>query len=576
MQQNNYDIEKIFEEIENELISSMKRTLWSHKKDEETKGFNWPQWQALKLKHLEDFRKNNKDIFKKYNKDIDYATKKEMKKQFREGASRTNKGAKTVKQAIDMATHDFLAKGFNCIEYSNGSRHNIADYCDMAIRTANKRANLMGEGEMRKKLGNPLVYISRHNGACDKCSPWQGRVYIDDVYSGGTEEDGKYPLLSTAIDGGLFHPRCQHGSSTYYPDINDEPEEVTKAFNNSEHEDTYTQALQRQKRQYERLALGSLLSENITNYQSKALELQNQIEGSTIEVNNLPSQFTTKNEIDNTNIALEFINNQKNANPKVVQLFKNMNNNTKIPFKISHAKNYMLEIKRKSNNIDSVKLVIPNLTNRNIGNIQTWLHENMHFIDFIKSNKSMYDYQGFFSTKKISLQTAIRNSGSSMGKEIKDLFNKFNSQYEKEKNVILDKTNKLIKKLDDDYVKNIQGKTANEYAKIYKEYKKKYNQISNQYKIDIDIIGRDIMGGGVNQLQDIYDALSSGNYRDMGIVKYGHGSKYYNNINSRVKEIVANFSSLSISRPDLIEMLKKDKPKLVEELNNLIDEMLRE
>ena len=84
------------------------------------------------------------------------------------------------------------------------------------------------------------------------------------------------------------------------------------------------------------------------------------------------------------------------------------------------------------------------------------------------------------------------------------------------------------------------------------------------------------MGGGVNQLQDIYDALSSGNYRDMGIVKYGHGSKYYNNINTKVKEIVANFSSLSISRPDLIEMLKKDKPKLVEELNNLIDEMLRE
>ncbi|MFR7544786.1 MAG: phage minor capsid protein [Clostridia bacterium] len=641
MQQNNYDIEKIFEEIENELISSMKRTLWSHKKDEETKGFDWPQWQALKLKHLEDFRKNNKDIFKKYNKDIDYATKKEMKKQFREGASRTNKGAlkagiikkedsqlsgsffglndrkikalmksitndindvkyaalrmaddqyrqiiykaevfantgaKTVKQAIDMATHDFLARGFNCIEYSNGSRHNIADYCDMAIRTANKRANLMGEGEMRKKLGNPLVYISRHNGACDKCSPWQGRVYIDDVYSGGTKEAGQYPLLSTAIEGGLFHPRCQHGSSTYYPDINDEPEEVTKAFN-TEHEDEYTQALQRQKRQYERLALGSLLPENITNYQSKALELQNQIEGSTIEVNNLPSQFTTKNEIDNTNIALEFINNQKNANPKVVQLFKNINNNTKIPFKISHTKNYMLEIKRKSNNIDSVKLVIPNLTNRNIGNIQTWLHENMHFIDFIKSNKSMYDYQGFFSTKKISLQTAIRNSGSSMGKEIKDLFNKFNSQYEKEKNVILDKTNKLIKKLDDDYVKNIKGKTANEYAKIYKEYKKKYNQISNQYKIDIDIIGRDIMGGGVNQLQDIYDALSSGNYRDMGIVKYGHGSKYYNNINTKVKEIVANFSSLSISRPDLIEMLKKDKPKLVEELNNLIDEMLRE
>lgn len=347
--QNDYDIKKIFEQIENDLISSMKRTLWSHKEDEKTKGFKWPQWQALKLKQLEDFRKNNKKVFKKYNKQINFFTKIRMKKQFREGASRTNKkaikagiikkedsqlsgsffglndrkikalmksttkdinnvkyatlrmandqyrqiiykaevyantGAKTVKQAIDMASKEFLLKGFNCIEYKNGSRHNIADYCDMAIRTANKRANLMGEGEIRKKLGNSLVYISKHSGACDKCAKWQGRVYIDDVWSGGKEEDGKYPLLSTAIEGGLFHPGCEHGSSTYYPEINNEPEEVTQALNN-EHEDEYTQALQRQKRQYERLAIGSLLPKNVLTYQNKVNELKNQIESSKIEL----------------------------------------------------------------------------------------------------------------------------------------------------------------------------------------------------------------------------------------------------------------------------------------------------
>lgn len=348
--QDDYNIEKIFEEIENELISSMRRTLWSHKEDEEAESFDWPQWQALKLKQMEDFKENNKEIFKSHSKDIDYFTKIQMKKQFREGASRTNKeaikagfikkedsqlggsffglndrkikalikstrkdindvkyatlrmandqyrqiiykaqvfantGAKTVKQAIDMATKDFLAKGFNCIEYKNGSRHNIADYCDMAIRTANKRANLMGEGEMRKKLGNPLVYISKHGGACDKCSPWQGRVYIDNIWSGGTEKDGEYPLLSTAIEGGLFHPRCQHGSSTYYEEINKEPEEVTEALNN-EHEDEYTQYLQRRKRQYERLALGSLDNENIEKYNNKVSELKNEIENDRIESN---------------------------------------------------------------------------------------------------------------------------------------------------------------------------------------------------------------------------------------------------------------------------------------------------
>lgn len=347
--QNDYDIEKIFEQIENDLISSMKRTLWSHKKDEEAKGFNWPQWQSLKLKQLEDFRKNNQEIFKNYNQDIKYVTKIQMKKQFREGASRTNKealkagiikkedsqlsgsffglndrkikalmksttkdindvkyatlrmandqyrqiiykaevyantGAKTVQQAIDMATKDFLARGFNCIEYKNGSRHNIADYCDMAIRTANKRANLMGEGEMMKKLGITTCYVSKHGGACDKCSPWQGRVYIDDVWAGGKKEDGKYPLLSTAINGGLWHPRCRHGRSIYYEGVNDEPEEVTQALNN-EHEDEYTQALQRQKRQYERLALGSLLPENVLTYQNKVNELQSLIESSKIEL----------------------------------------------------------------------------------------------------------------------------------------------------------------------------------------------------------------------------------------------------------------------------------------------------
>ena len=38
-----------------------------------------------------------------------------------------------------MASKDFLTRGFNCIEYSNGSRHNIVDYCDMAIRTGKQK-----------------------------------------------------------------------------------------------------------------------------------------------------------------------------------------------------------------------------------------------------------------------------------------------------------------------------------------------------------------------------------------------------------------------------------------------------
>lgn len=401
--QNEYDIKKVMEEIELQLISSMKRTLWSHKEDEKAKGFDWPQWQALKIKQFEDYKKANKEIFNNTTKDLNKYIYIHMKDQFKEGASRTNKsaiqsgiirkedsqlsgsffglnhrkldalikttkndmkdvkyatlrmandqyrqiiykaqvfantGAGTVKQAIDMASRDFLARGFNCIEYKDGTRHNIADYCDMAIRTANKRANLMGEGEMRKKLGNSLVYVSKHGGACDKCTPWEGRVYIDDVWSGGTEKDGKYPLLSTAISGGLFHPRCYHGVSTYYEGINDEPEEVIKAKQNYNEEDKYTQYLQQRQKQYQRLVAGSLLPENVLNYQNKANELQKQIESSKIGLSNeeqyavnqyISSESYKINELLRNNLKLDNIQqNIVNNLDKALDKCKNYNGN---------------------------------------------------------------------------------------------------------------------------------------------------------------------------------------------------------------------------------------------------------
>lgn len=356
-----YDIKKIYEQIELDLISSMQRTLGLHQKDEDLKGFKWPQWQALKLKQIKDFRKNNVDIFGEYDNNIKGYIHKAIKSQFKEGARKVNKeaikagfldnnsaglggsffgindrkvkaminsmdtdlenirtatlrmsndvyrstiykasqmansGAKTLNEAIDMATKDFLARGFNCIEYKDGRRINIADYADMAVRTATKRANLMGEGELRKQIGNPLVYVSKHGTSCDKCGKWQGRVYIDDVWSGGKAEDGKYPLLSTAIAGGLYHNRCRHGQSTYFEGINDEPEEVQE--NEHNHNDEYIQELQRRKKQYERLATGSLFSNNVKNYSNKASDLQNQINSATI---------VEKNEIDGET-KLEYI-----------------------------------------------------------------------------------------------------------------------------------------------------------------------------------------------------------------------------------------------------------------------------
>lgn len=132
-----------------------------------------------------------------------------------------NTGAGTYEKAVDMTCKDMLNAGLNCVEYKNGARHTLSDYADMAIKTANKRAYLRGEGEERAKYGLSLVVVNSRQGGCPDCACYIGKIFIDDVYSNGKKSDGDYPLLSTAIANGLFHPRCKDSTSTYYPEIDD-------------------------------------------------------------------------------------------------------------------------------------------------------------------------------------------------------------------------------------------------------------------------------------------------------------------------------------------------------------------
>lgn len=169
-----------------------------------------------------------------------------------------NAGAKSLNQAIDMATRDFLDKGFNTITFSDGRQMNIASYAEMALRTASQRAVFTGEGAKREEWGIHTVVVSAHPNCSELCLPWQGRVYIDDVYSGGKAGDGDYPLLSTAMRGGLFHPNCRHNKGTYFPGISELPKPVDNqkalATYKAEQKQRY---MERQIRKYSRREVGS-------------------------------------------------------------------------------------------------------------------------------------------------------------------------------------------------------------------------------------------------------------------------------------------------------------------------------
>ena len=72
--------------MEKELISSMKRNLKRHLKEEEKVGFKYTQWQAEKLKELSRFRKQNKSIIGKYTSGINKEVAKHIQEEVKQGS----------------------------------------------------------------------------------------------------------------------------------------------------------------------------------------------------------------------------------------------------------------------------------------------------------------------------------------------------------------------------------------------------------------------------------------------------------------------------------------------------------
>lgn len=295
-----YDIAKLYQEMELELIASLKRNLLRHELKEIEENMEYPQWQALKLRDIQRIKRENQDIIGKYTSNIPKDVKKIIKEEYKQGKKeaislfndanrgkrrlnesffKTNNkkvkamideingtfkeaekaifrmsndvyqktifkagfylshGAVNLKQAINIAMKDFAKRGINCIEYKDGRRVNIADYARMAVRTASQRARLMAEGDFRKRLKRTLVKITKHGTSCKYCKVYEQQILVDDVYSGGVP-DGKHELLSSAMSKGLFHPNCRHKAPTYYEELDElKYEQIAKSATAKEEEE---------------------------------------------------------------------------------------------------------------------------------------------------------------------------------------------------------------------------------------------------------------------------------------------------------------------------------------------------
>ncbi|MCF0149672.1 MAG: capsid protein, partial [Clostridium sp.] len=375
-----YDIRKIFEQMELDLISSMRRAFYFHQNEQKKEGFEWEQWQLSKLRAMEQYRARNRKIVSKYNKPIQDAINRELRGNFSKGEGKVEKlfnkinqvlkwrkrehqsiefpddidtstlkgymakelgspgaipqeknffgvnekklealistvnndlnkaqysvlrkmddvyrqtifkthmylqnGAKTLNQAIDMSTKDFLDKGINSIEYKNGAKVNISSYAEMALRTANHRAMLLGEGKKRDEYGIHLVVVSAHANTCKMCEPWQGKIVIDDIFSHPSNEyiekyKDKYKLLSEAIDKGLLHPNCRHALITYFEGITTLPKvqdgkEAIKTYEAEQKQRAY----ERDIRKWKRIEAGLVDEENKIKAANNVRKLQNKL-----------------------------------------------------------------------------------------------------------------------------------------------------------------------------------------------------------------------------------------------------------------------------------------------------------
>ena len=188
-------------------------------------------------------------------------------------------------KAVDMATHDFLLKGIQSVTYKNGAKHNISSYAEMAIRTGNKRAYLMGEGNAHDKFGIHTVRVNKRTDACPKCVKFLGRVLVDDVYSGGTAKeahDNGVPTLSQAMQAGFLHPNCRDVYSLYMEGISqpatpwtkDEIEEIVGDYNH----DQEVKHAEDMVESYKRMAKFSLDPANVARYTARADNWQTRLD----------------------------------------------------------------------------------------------------------------------------------------------------------------------------------------------------------------------------------------------------------------------------------------------------------
>lgn len=445
---------------------------------------------------------------------------------------------------------DRINKGIDTARYN----------AERVARTETKRVTYCAHDDVYKDTGvEELRYRCANGGdsrTCQYCRADNGKVF----------KRGEEPTLPR-------HPNCR---CVYIPVVSDtfednELNELTGSVRGAENYEKWREA--EAKKQEEVKIVEKVNTKTV----EKELKENPTPVPEQIKLTDYPQVFyATKPEAKNTQALLDYMNSKTSVDPNVVALYTKMDKlcdglSDEVVLKVTHGER---RVKRSWNrNFEYVFDVgIPKINPNYIGTYDTNLHEEMHFLDMlitVKDNKDKLPSKMFSQSYK-PLVEAFDKATPVIGDKAKKLFEDF----AKECDIIYKKQQETF---------NTQHEKIKEQYRSgaidWKKYNSLFKKLQKEVNEEADNKCRALFGGGVSGLQDIYDAVSKGTFRDTGQVIYGHGSAYYTDrrrTNPNCSESLANYASLCVGHPELIDILAEDYPEIVTALRGCVEAMLKE
>lgn len=445
---------------------------------------------------------------------------------------------------------DRINKGIDTARYN----------AERVARTETKRVIYCAHDDVYKDTGvEELRYRCANGGdsrTCQYCRADNGKVF----------KRGEEPTLPR-------HPNCR---CVYIPVVSDtfednELNELTGSVRGAENYEKWREA--EAKKQEEVKPVEKVNTKTV----EKELKENPTPVPEQIKLTDYPQAFyATKPEAKNTQALLDYMNSKTSTDPNVIALYTKMDKlcdglSDEVVLKVTHGEH---RVKRSWNkNFDYVVDVgIPKINPNYIGTYDTNLHEEMHFLDMlitVKDNKDKLP-SNMFSQSYKPLVEAFDKVTPVIGDKAKKLFEDF----AKECDIIYKKQQETF---------NTQHEKIKEQYRSgaidWKKYNSLFKKLQKEVNEEADNKRRALFGGGVSGLQDIYDAVSKGTFRDTGQVTYGHGSAYYTDrrrTNPNCSESLANYASLCVGHPELIDILAEDYPEIVTALRGCVEAMLKE